>query len=207
MTATSARRPRAVLWDVGNVIVRWDPRTLYAKIFPDEAEREAFLAEVCTMEWHALHDAGRPMDEGVAELVERFPHHAEPIAAWRDRWWEMFSGAIPETCEAIEALHARGVPQFGLTNMSAETAAGTFALAPPISRFDDIIISGVEKVMKPGPEIYAIACERSGHSPDEMLFIDDSAHNIAAADALGFAVHRFEDPAALRPALERWGLL
>lgn len=207
MPSTSARRPRAVLWDVGNVIVRWDPRTLYAKIFPDEAEREAFLAEVCTMEWHTLHDAGRPMDEGVAELTERFPHHAGPIAAWRDRWWEMFSGPIPETCDAIEALHARGVPQFGLTNMSTETAPGTFAIAPPISRFADIVISGVERVLKPDPAIYRIACERAGHAAEEMLFIDDSLRNIESAAALGFAVHRFEDPADLRPALERWGLL
>jgi 2-haloacid dehalogenase/putative hydrolase of the HAD superfamily len=199
--------PRAVLWDVGNVIVRWDPRTLYAKIFEDEAEREAFLAEVCTMEWHTLHDAGRTLDEGVAELTARHPEHAGPIAAWRDRWWEMFSGPIQETCEAIEALHARGVAQYGLTNMSHETAPGTFALASAIGRFAGIVVSGHEGVLKPDAAIFRIAIDRFGLVPEETLFVDDSARNIDGARALGFLVHRFEEPAALRPALEALGLL
>jgi 2-haloacid dehalogenase len=199
--------PKAVLLDVGNVIVRWDPRTLYSKIFPDEAEREAFLGQICTSQWHLLHDGGRPMDEGVAELTARFPQHAEPIAAWRDRWWEMFSGPIEETCGVIEDLAAAGVPQFGLTNMSAETAPGTFAMSPAFRHLQDIVVSGVERTLKPQPEIYRIACARSGYAPQDMLFVDDSERNIAGAQALGFAVHRFEDPAALRPALERIGLL
>ena len=198
---------RAVLWDVGNVIVRWDPRTLYAKIFDDVAKRDAFLGHICTPAWNLRHDAGRPIDEGVAELTAQHPDHALAIAAWRDRWWEMFSGPIEETCAAIEALNSAGVPQFGLTNMSAETAPGTFALSPVFAHLQDIIISGVERVVKPDPVIYQIACHRSGFSPQEILFVDDSAANIAGAQALGFAVHRFADPLALRPALEQHGLL
>jgi FMN phosphatase YigB (HAD superfamily) len=204
----SGTRPlRAVLWDVGNVIVRWDPRTLYSKIFSDPAERDAFLAEVCTMQWHTLHDAGRTFDDGVAELTSKFPRHAAPIAAWRDRWWEMFSGVIPETSEAIVAMDARGIAQYGLTNMSYETAPGTFAMAPAMERFGGIVISGLEGVIKPDPAIWRIAIRRFGLEPETTLFVDDSETNIAAARALGFAVHRFEDPAALRPALQAHGLL
>src|SRR5205085_10525254 len=91
------RSVRAVLWDVGNVIVRWDPRTLYSKIFPDPSERERFLGEVCTMAWHQAHDVGKPFAENIAELTARHPHYAQEIAAWRGRWSEMFSGCIEET--------------------------------------------------------------------------------------------------------------
>jgi len=200
-------RAKAVLWDVGNVIVRWDPRTLYSKIFPDEAEREAFLARVCTPEWHLAHDGGKPLDEGVAERIALFPEHAEAITAWRDRWWEMFSGPIAETEQAIEDLHRRGVRQFGLTNMAAETAPGTFAMSPAFERLSGILVSGVERVLKPHAAIYELACERFGLVPEETLFVDDSARNIDGALAVGFLVHRFEAPAALRPALEAHGLL
>ena len=200
-------RPTAVLFDVGNVVVRWDPRTLYAKIFPDPAERERFLGEVCTMAWHVQHDAGVSWDETIPALIARHPHHADAIAAWRDRWAEMFSGPIPETEAAIEALHARGVPLYGLTNMAVDTVAMTMAMSPAFGRLSDVIVSGREKVMKPDRRIFEIACARSGRSPAELLFVDDSQANIEAARALGFHVHHFTDPKALRPALERCGLL
>ena len=199
--------PRAVLFDVGNVIVRWDPRTLYSKIFPDPAERDRFLAEVCTLKWHTEHDRGRPMADGVALLTAQFPEHAEAIDAWRSRWWEMFSGPIAETTDAIEALHERGVALFGLTNMAQETAAGTFAMHRAFGFMRDIVVSGDEGLIKPDPRIFELTCRRVGLEPQEIFFIDDSAANIAAAEALGFRVHHFVDPAGLRPALEAAGLL
>ena len=198
---------RGVLWDVGNVIVRWDPRTLYTKIFPDPHERDRFLGEVCTMAWHGEHDRGRTFDEGVAHLTAQHPHHAEPIAAWRDRWWEMFSGAIQETEAVIEALHAAGVPQYGLTNMSIETWPGTQALSPVFARLRDVVVSAEEGLIKPDPLIFEITLARVGLEPHELLFVDDSAANIAAARALGFDTHHFTEPAALRPAMEARGLL
>jgi FMN phosphatase YigB (HAD superfamily) len=204
---STAPAPKAVLWDVGNVIVRWDPRTLYAKIFPDPAERDRFLAEVCTMDWHGEHDRGLPMAEGVARLSARFPEHAEAIAAWKSRWWEMFSGPIPETTDAMEALHARGAPMFGLTNMADEVADGVFAMHPAFRLLRDIVVSGREGLIKPDPRIYAVACERAGIAPHDLLFVDDSPANIAAAAALGFHTHLFEQPSALAPALRAHGLL
>ena len=201
------RRPTAVLFDVGNVIVRWDPRALYAKIFPDPTERDRFLAEVCTLAWHMEHDRGVPMAENAAPLIARWPEHAEAIAAWEARWDEMLSGVIEETVQVIQDLHDRGVPMFALTNMPAEKAEGVFAMSPAFQLFDDLIISGVERTVKPEPRIYAIACDRAQRSPEELVFIDDSPANVEAAAALGFDTILFHDPASLRPQLAARGLL
>jgi FMN phosphatase YigB (HAD superfamily) len=198
---------RGVLWDVGNVFVRWDPRTLYSKIFPDPAERERFLGEVCTVAWHQAHDAGKPFADNIAELTERHPHHAKAIAAWRERWGEMFSGCIEETEGVMAELHARGVPQYGLTNMSLEVWDEVQAMSPVFDHFHDVVVSAAERVIKPDPAIFEVALARAGLDPHELLFIDDSAANIAAAAAMGFEVHHFTDPAALRPAIVAHGLL
>ncbi len=199
--------PKALLWDFGNVIVRWDPRTLYAKIFKEPAELDRFLSHVCTMEWHMAHDGGVSFAENRARLLPQHPEYAEAIEAWESRWWEMFSGAILETEAAIETLHERGVPQYGLSNVSHETVEGTMALSSAFRRLAGVIASGLEGVMKPDPAIFHLACHRFGHAPKDILFVDDSARNIDAARDLGFDVHHFTDPAALRPALEARGLL
>jgi 2-haloacid dehalogenase/putative hydrolase of the HAD superfamily len=200
-------RPKAVVWDFGNVIVRWSPRTLYSKIFADPAECDRFLAEVCTLEWHTPTDCGVTFVDNCAALAAKHPEHEDAIWAWHRRWPEMFSGAIPETEAAIEALHAAGVPQFGISNISHETIDSTLAMSPAFGRLVDFVASGRELILKPDPRIYAIACERFGHAPSDLLFIDDSAANIAAAAELGFDTHHFTDPAALGPALEARGLI
>jgi len=207
MDGVTKGRPSAVLFDIGNVIVRWDPRTLYSKIFPDPAVRDRFLAEVCTMAWHCQADRGVSFADNIAALSARHPEHAEAIAAWWGRWPEMFSGVFTETVEAIEALHANGVPLYALTNMSEEAWPGVRAMSPCFDRFLDVVVSGAERVIKPEARIYEIACERAGLKPADFLFIDDSLPNIHAAEALGFHGLHFTDPAALRPALERHGLL
>jgi 2-haloacid dehalogenase/putative hydrolase of the HAD superfamily len=199
--------PKAVIWDVGNVIVRWSPRTLYSQIFTDPAECDRFLSHVCTMDWHVATDRGVTFADNRAALVVQFPQYADEIAAWENRWWDMFSGPIPETEAAIEALHDATVPQFVLSNMSLETFEGTFAMSPAFKRISDQVISGREGMIKPEPAIFRLACERFGLTPSDALFVDDGAHNIEAAKALGFHTHHFTDPAGLRPALEAAGLL
>lgn len=199
--------PKALLWDFGNVIVRWDPRTLYSKIFPDPAERDRFLAEVCTMAWHEAHDRGIRFEDNRAELIGRHPEYEDAIRAWGDRWWEMFSGPIAETEAAIEALHTRGVPMYGLSNISQHTIEGTFAMSPAFGRLSGVVVSGEVGLTKPDPAIFALTCDRFGYAPQELLFVDDSPRNIESARALGFDVHLFDDPAALAPALEARGLL
>jgi 2-haloacid dehalogenase/putative hydrolase of the HAD superfamily len=196
-----------LLWDVGNVIVRWNPRTLYAKIFKEPAHLDRFLSHVGTLDWHAATDRGETFADNIAALSAEHPHHAEHIAAWRDRWDEMFSGTIPQTESVIEDLAERGVPQFGLTNMSSESWPGVQAMSPVFRHFRDTVVSAEERVIKPDPRIYQIALERTGLEPADLLFVDDSAANIAAADALGFHTHHFTEPAALRPAVEKLGLL
>ncbi len=207
MTPAPSLRPGAVIWDIGNVLVRWDPRTLYDKIFPDAAERERFLTSVCTMDWHLRHDLGVTFAENRAPLLERHPEYKAQIHAWEDRWWDMFSGPIGETVDAIEALAAKGVPQYALSNMSHEVIDGIRAMSPAFAHLRDIVISAETAIMKPDPRIFAQACARFGVTADEALFVDDSEKNITSARALGFHVHHFTDPAALRPALEAAGLL
>ncbi len=199
--------PKAVLWDFGNVIVRWNPRTLYQKIFDDPVECDRFLSDVCPLTWHAPTDCGVTFAENIARQIARYPRYEAEIRAWHERWDEMFSGPIAETEAAIEALHARGVPQYGLSNISHETIDSTVAMSPAFGRLAGFVASGLEGVMKPDPAIYRIVCDRFGLQPGDMLFVDDSAANIAAAQGLGFHVHHFTDPAALRPALESHALI
>ena len=196
-----------VIWDVGNVIVCWDPRTLYSKVFPDPAQRDRFLSDVCTMAWHAPTDCGVSFDDNCAALAAEHPHHTDAIWAWKHRWDEMFSGPISETEAAIAALSARGVKQYALTNMSHETEDATFAMSPAFRLLDGRIVSGREGVMKPDAAIFELTCARFGFAPAQALFVDDSATNIAAAQALGFHTCHFTDPAALKPALEALELL
>lgn len=199
--------PKALLWDFGNVIVRWNPRTLYEKLIPDPVERDGFLTHVCTLAWHAPTDCGVTFADNCAQLAARHPEHEALIWAWHHRWDEMFSGPIAETEAAVEALHARGVPQYGLSNISHETLHSTLAMSPAFGRLSGYVASGFEGVMKPDPAIYRLCCERFDLAPGDFLFVDDSARNIAAAEALGFDTHHFTDPADLAPALERRGLL
>lgn len=196
-----------LLWDVGNVVVRWNPRTLYSQVFENPADCDRFLSSVCTMDWHTAHDRGVTFAENRGPLLARFPEYSDQIHAWETRWWDMFSGAIPETESAIEALALRGVPQFGLTNMSQETFPGTIAMSPAFRHIRAFVVSGDEGLIKPDPAIFELTLDRFGLDPADTLFVDDSAANIATARALGFDVHHFTDPAALLPALEARGLL
>lgn len=199
--------PKAVIWDIGNVIVRWDPRTLYNRIMPDAALRERFLTDVCTLDWHLRHDLGVTFAENRAPLLARHPEFTEQILDWERRWLEMFSGVIPQTEAAILALAERGVPQFGLSNMSHEVIGAIRAMSPAFDHLRDIVISAETAIMKPDPRIYAQACRRFGLQPAEAIFIDDSRKNIDGAAALGFHTHHFTDPGKLRSALEAVGLL
>ena len=198
---------KGVVFDIGNVIVRWDPRMLYEKVIPDPAAREHFLSEVCTMAWHTAHDTGVTFADNRAPLLERFPQHEAEILAWEHRWGEMFGGPIPETVAAIEAMATGCVPMFGLTNMSHETDHATFAMSPAFGHLRDIVVSARVGLMKPDRRIFELSAQRAGMAPGELLFIDDSARNIEGAAAAGFDVHHFVDPASLWPALEARGLL
>ena len=196
-----------VVFDVGNVLYRWDRRLPYVAHFADAAELDHFLATVIPLEWHAQHDAGRPAAEMVAERSALFPEHATLIADWFARFNESIPGPVPGSLELVERLLERGVPLHAITNFGADTWAGFRPTAPVFDRFRDIVVSGVEKLAKPDPAIYALAERRFGFRPEAMLFVDDSLPNVAAARARGWHAHHFVDAAGLEAELQRHHLL
>ena len=198
---------RAALFDLGGVLVDWNPRHLYREIFFDEAVVEHFLATVCTQEWNEEQDAGRPFREAVELLVARYPQHAAAIRAYDDRWAEMLKGAIEESVAILEELRARNVPLFALTNWSAEKFPLARSRFEFLEWFDGILVSGEERIKKPDSRIYQLAIERFALEPAETLYVDDAEKNIAAAALLGFQTHHFVEPGELRGRLIGCGLL
>jgi 2-haloacid dehalogenase len=192
---------KAVVFDLGGVLIDWDPRYLFRKLLADEAAVEEFLATVCTPEWNAELDRGRPFAEGVAELVERHPEHAAAIAAYHERWPEMLAGEVPGTVEVLADLRAAGVPLYALTNWSAETFAITRGRFEFLTWFDGLLVSGEEGMTKPDPAIFRLLLDRFGLDPGATVFVDDSEANVAAARELGFDAVRFTGPGQLRREL------
>ena len=200
--------PAAVVFDVGHVLFDWDISRLYAKLIDDPTALEAFVGDVVTAEWHAQHDAGRPFADTSAELTARFPHHRDLIAAYGPRFAETIPGPIPGSHEIVADLDAAGVPLFSITNFSGEFFPPFRAAnADLFDRFQDIVVSGDERMVKPDPAIYALALRRFSLGLGEGLFIDDRWENVEAAEAAGFVGHHFRDAATLRADLERRGLL
>ena len=198
---------KTVVFDVGNVIYRWDRRLPYVAHFADPAELDHFLETVIPLEWHAQHDAGRPAAEMVEERSALFPQYAPLIADWFGRFNESIPGPVPGSIELVERLLARGVPLHGITNFGADTWAGFRPTAPIFDSFRDIVVSGDEKLAKPDPAIYALAERRFGYAPETMLFIDDSLPNVVAARERGWHAHHFVDAAGLGGELVEWNLL
>lgn len=198
---------RAILWDIGRTLADWDPDYLYRLLIPDAEARRDFLASVCTMDWHTGHDRGVPMAQNRRHLIDAHPHLEELIIAWETRWDGMFNGYMPGMEGLVEALHARGVAQYALSNMPAEKWPGVLALYPAFGLFETAVISGEEGLVKPDPALYALTIARIATPPGETLFVDDRLDNIEAAARAGFAVHHFTGARALRAELARLELL
>jgi 2-haloacid dehalogenase len=200
-------RPRAVVFDLGGVLLDWNPRYLYRKLFDDEAEMERFLREVCTLDWHRAHDLGVPPEETSAPLAAAYPEHAERIWAWTQRTEEMLSGPIDGTVEILRELRAGGVPCYALTNMETWTYPGRRERYPFLTWFDGTVVSGFEGIAKPDPRIFELLLDRFGLTAANTLLIDDSPVNVRAARAAGMQAVEFQSPEALRRWLEGAGLL
>jgi 2-haloacid dehalogenase len=200
--------PTAVVFDLGGVLIDWNPRYLYRQLFEgDDEAMERFLAEVVSPDWNLQQDAGRPWNEAIETLTRQHPAQADLIAAYWDRWLETVGDAIQPTVEVLEELRGAGVRLFALSNWSAET----FPLARPrfpfLEWFDGIVLSGEVHVTKPDPHIYRHLLKRHRLDPTHTVFIDDSAANVRAAMALGMIGIRFESGPALRRELADLGLL
>jgi 2-haloacid dehalogenase len=197
----------AVVFDIGGVLLDWNPRYLYRELFDDEAAMERFLAEVCTMEWHRANDLGVPYAHSCAALAERHPEQADLIWAWGRRTEEMIGGPIDGTVEVLRELLAAGVLCYALTNMEAETYPLRREGYEFMRWFQGTVVSSHERVAKPDPEIFHRLLERFGLSAATTLLIDDSQVNVDAARALGIQALRFESPDQVRAHLARAGLL
>lgn len=200
-------KPDTVVFDLGNVLIAWDPRNLYRKLIADADEMEAFLSTVCTHDWNTQQDAGRPIAEANAELIAKFPDKADLIRAYYGRFQEALGGPIAGTVDLLERLHANGTSLYALTNWSAETFKIARPMFPFLERFRHIVVSGELKLIKPDAAIFRHLLGVVGKPAEACFFIDDSDKNVAGAAALGFHTHHFSEPAALGRDLERLGFL
>ena len=207
MVASNAQRSVAI-FDLGGVLLDWNPRHLYRKLFGgDEAAMEHFLATVCTTEWNERQDAGRSFAEATRELLLIHADKIELIEAFGKRFGELIAGPIDGSVDVLAELKARSVPIYAITNWSAETFPPQRQRFAFLSWFDGIVISGMEGVIKPDPRIFRILCERYGVAPESAVFIDDVAANAAAASALGIQGIHFRSADQLRRELVAVGLL
>jgi 2-haloacid dehalogenase len=197
----------AVTFDLGGVLIDWNPRHLYRQFFgADEAAMERFLADVCTPEWNAQLDAGRPFAEAVDEVLVAHPDQAELITAYYHRWQEMLGPALDETVAILREVRAAGYATYALSNWSAETFEVTRQRYPFLDDMDGILISGEVGVGKPDPAIFREFLARFGLVAGATVFIDDSERNVAAAASLGIVAIQFQGAALLRADLRNLGL-
>ncbi|WP_066557387.1 HAD-IA family hydrolase [Croceicoccus bisphenolivorans] len=197
----------SVVFDVGRVLFRWDLRCLFAKLIDDREELEWFVGNVVTEEWHFQHDAGRDLEEMVAERTAQYPQYAHLIQAYATRFNESIPGPVPGSLSLVERLDAAGMPLFAITNFAHAFWQPFRDTQPVFERFRDVVVSGTEKLVKPDPAIFHLAASRFGIDPARTLFIDDNAANIDAAAKLGWQVHHFHDASTLESDLTRRGLL
>lgn len=200
-------RIEAVVFDLGGVLLDWNPRYLYRQLFDDDVAMERFLSAVCSPEWNERQDAGRPWSEAVAELTARHPDQAALITAYYQRWPEMLGGDMPETVELLKELKEQGLRLYALTNWSHETfpvARSRFAF---LEWFEGIVVSGEERLVKPDPAIFHRLLLRYNIAPSRAVYIDDSPRNVSAAEGVGLHGLRFVDARSLRKDLIALGLL
>lgn len=191
-----------IIFDFGGVLLDWNPRYLYKSYFNNDEEMEHFLADICNGEWNIKQDAGRPFAEAVKELQAKFPEYAEVIQMYDDDWEKMLKCELPESIDLLKELKSMGYGIYGLTNWSAEKIGYAFANYSFFSLFDGIVVSGVEKVVKPDRKIYEILLERYSLKPGECVFIDDNQDNVDMAKVLGINAIRFDNIGNVKEHLE-----
>ena len=195
-----------IVFDFGGVLVDWNPRYLYDKYFGDEQQAQWFLDNICLYSWNLQMDGGKPFAEGVAELQAEHPEWAEAIGIYHTRWVEMMGGEVEGTADVLRRLKEKGYGIYGLTNWSAETFPLIRDTYSVFGEFDGIVVSGEEHLLKPNAAIYHCLFERYNLQPEESIFIDDNADNVAAAKAVGMESVRFADAATLVQQLAEFGI-
>ncbi len=196
-----------VIFDLGGVLIDWNPRYLYRKIFKTDEEIEWFLGNICTAEWNDLQDEGRSFAEATEELIARHPEWEMPIRAWYDRWEETISGPIDGTVEILRTVRSSNHNLYALTNWSSESFPIALKKFDFLNWFDGIVVSGVEKMRKPDPRFFRVLFDRYAVEPGRSVFIDDNEKNIHAGRELGLNVIRFVSPEQLRADLTKLGIV
>jgi 2-haloacid dehalogenase len=191
-----------IIFDLGNVLIKWSPANLYRKIFKDEAEVDHFLNNVATMTWHTEQDGGRSPQEGTEALVKEHPEWEHHIRSFYARWKEMFAGPIEGSVQILRELKERGYKLYALSNWNAELFYETLDDFPFLNWFDGKVISGEVKMKKPDEDIFRLLLQKFSVHPQTALFVDDNRDNVETARRLGIQVHHFTTPEALRKDLE-----
>lgn len=201
-----ARTIEGVVFDLGGVLIDWDPRYLYRKLFDDEEAMEVFLREVCNGAWNEKQDAGRRLSEATETLIAEHPDKADLIRAYYDRWPEMLAGSLPQTVAVLAELKEASIPLFSLTNWSAETFPVALERFDFLQWFENIVVSGAEGVIKPDRRCFDILIERTGLPAAGLVFVDDRTDNVVEARNAGFQALQFTTADQLRQDLRALGL-
>lgn len=197
-----------IIFDLGAVLIDWNPHYMYRSVFDNEEEMKNFLATITTSDWNEEQDAGRSLQEGTDLLVKQFPEHEANIRLFYARWYEMLGEAFWDTVEIFKELKETGKYKiYALTNWSAETFPVAFERYEFLKWFDGIVVSGAEKMRKPTPEFYQILLDRYHVRAEEALFIDDNKRNVLAAEKLGIKSIHFTSAEALKEELISMAIL
>lgn len=194
-----------LVFDIGNVLIRWDAEIPYRRLIPDAEARRAFLTEVLPPEWNLEQDRGRAWADAEAERIALFPDKAELIRAFRANWHEMVPDHIAENVGVLERARAGGVPCYAITNFASDTFAEAQRRFGFLNGFEGVVVSAAERLLKPDPAIYELFLARYGRKAGECLFMDDSARNVATAKALGFATIHVTPETDLRREVAAYG--
>ena len=199
---------KAIIWDLGNVFIDWNPRYVFDQLITDEEKRAHFFANICTMDWNENQDAGYPIKQATEDLITKHPDWKEYIEAYYGRWEEMLGGSIEETVEIFRELRKReGFKHYALTNWSHELFPVALQRYDFLHWFDGRVVSGEERMRKPNPKFYQVLLDRYNLQPHDVLFIDDNLRNVQAAEALGIKSIRFLSPKQLKEELIRLHIL
>ncbi len=195
-----------VVFDVGNVLLRWDPRLVYRELIPEPERLDWFMQNVCTAAWNIEQDRGRSWADAVALLVSQHPEWEREIRAYDERWHESIPGIVEDSVAVLTELKGRGDKVYAITNFSREKWAECLIRFPFLQSFDGVIVSAHERLIKPDPAIFELLMQRYDLAAGDCIFVDDSARNVAAAGALGMQTVHFIEPIDLRSALRERGL-
>lgn len=202
---------KAIVFDFGAVLIEWEPRNIFREYFPDESSIDAFLKDIEFMKWNAEQDEGRSFSEGFSVLSKQFPQYAGMFQTLEKNWLEIWSrsvvGEIKGSVRLLHALNEQGYPLYGLSNWSTETFPVARERYNFFELFDDIVLSGEVKLIKPGSAIFELFLQRTNRSAQECLFIDDSSPNIVTAAKMGFDCIHFKSPEQLKKELHKRELL